>query len=377
MCLPRLHHPDRVRLRRERETSEHERERHQGQLLDHQRAGVRPRPAAERPHVEDQEDCRQHHRPGLGEQRQQHAARGERERRAAGAAPAEDDEGRHPGRCAEHHQGRRAEGQHSPRGGVDPEPESGHGGGGRAEHGRVVGGRAARCGRDPREPGLDREHEEERRQDVAPLGEPHHRLDAQRMHGPEGRGDRRPDHTRPRADVGHGDAEDRVGEHEDGDRAERVQRQAGGVVGAGLRVCRPAEAVERVVDGEREPRERLVVPHHRGAEHPAQVRRVEPAPGVVHREQLVVVEVQELRRQRGGKRGEHEHHQRGTEGHPQRGPRRVLGMRLLGRPHRRPSPGSARGGGLSLTADRVHRAGRVAEPSRAPTVPATPESTNR
>jgi hypothetical protein len=148
--------------------------------------------------------------------------------------------------------------------------------------------RAGRLGTlDRAQPGEQREQEQQPAQDVAPLGRPRHRLDAQRMEREEerragGGGEERARRCFVRRARRAADQPQR--DEEDGGRARAVQEEV-----------REQEPERRLrppdprVDREREPRERLVVAHEERREHPAQVARTEPAiRGVLDQARLVV-----------------------------------------------------------------------------------------
>ena len=237
-CPHRRH----LRLREEGQRRRAEREHRVGRLLE------QPGRPPERIHVEQEEDDRQRHAPGLREEREDEA----RERHEVPSARPAGPLGRRHAHVGQH------------RGEVE---EAG-------EH-------------------------------VAPLRRPRHRLDTQRMDGEEERARYRgPGARRGRAleRAREQRAHEVVAEHG----VRRVQQEARQVVTGRV------EAPEGVVEPERHPAERLVVPAEDGREHPAQVGPREPAVARVVREVEVVVPEDEVIRQHRDEADDHHgDHERG------------------------------------------------------------------
>ncbi len=144
----------------------------------------------------------------------------------------------------------------------------------------------------------DGRQEQEPAEDVAPLGDPRHRLDAERVDAPEQRRER----------PGHHDGAGRLsarraaapgrGEQAPGDRVD--ERRVGGVEDQVRQVVPPGvHPTEGVVDSEAQPRQRDVVAHERRGEHPLDLRPAQAPEVRVGHEVDRVIPVEELPAQRG------------------------------------------------------------------------------
>jgi len=168
---------------------------------------------------------------------------------------------------------------------------------------------------EPREKG---EHEEEPGHHVAALGDPGHRLDAQRMHGKQERrrGCSQRDIAGGRA-RGEGPGEEAAGHGIEAERGGRVEEEAREVIAGGI------HAPHEIVGAQGEPGQGNVVTHVEGREHPLELgepqaaigRVVEKIDGIVPVDEAVLEHTEE----RGaGERYDEEAQRRpqGREGRP-------------------------------------------------------------